>query len=183
MVLIKISHSVIPVTSLVMHFVVHRRLPCFFLSSIWPLTFNKIVRSEMNGSGTDRLNKMRLFTVKIYNMDKWQPLKNFFIQFIKIISQLFTKNVIKKISSFIRLYGTGNKEKKMKDQLLVEKVIFTRSCYFWIPSTSKRMAGFEGFFFWRLAHNKSTSQIFWLGCRQITGLNVRFWPLHNTCTK
>lgn len=171
----------IPAASLVKHSVVHRSLRCFFLSSFWLLTFNKIVRSEINGSGTDRLNKMRLFTVKIYNMDKWQPLKNFFIQFIKIISQLFTKNVIKKISSFIRLYRTGTR-KKMKDQFLVERVIFTRWCYFWIPSTPKGMAGVKGFFL-RLAQNKNTSQIFRLGCRQITGLNVRFWPLHDTCTK
>lgn len=151
MVLITISHSVIPVASLVMHSVVDRSLLYFFLSSIWLPTFNKIVRSEMNGSGTDRLNKMRLFTVKIYNMDKWQPLKNFFIQFIKIISQLFTKNVIKKISSFIRLYGTGNKEKKMKD---FYKVMLLR-----IPSTPKRMAGFEVFFFTPSTEQKYLSNI------------------------
>lgn len=149
----------IPAASLVKHSVVHRSLRCFFLSSFWLLTFNKIVRSEINGSGTDRLNKMRLLTVKIYNMDKWQPLKNFFIQFIKIISQLFTKNVIKKISSFIRLYGTGNKEKKMKDQFLVERVIFTKWCYFWNPSTPKGMAGVKGFFFTPTTEQKYLSNI------------------------
>ena len=41
---------------------------------------------------------------------------------------------------------TKKKNDEMKDQLLVERVIFTRWYYFWIPSTSKRMAGVKGFF-------------------------------------
>lgn len=46
-------------------------------------------------------------------MDKWQPLKNFFIQFIKIISQLFTKNVIKK---YLLLSGFMEQETKKKNE-------------------------------------------------------------------
>ena len=78
----------------------------------------------MNGSRTDRLNEMRLFTVKICNMDKWQPLKNFFIQFIKIISQLFTKNVIKK---YLFLSGFMEQETKKKNQ----RSVFSRKSDFY----------------------------------------------------